>query len=313
MRRIAALCLLALLAPAAPAQALLVYQRIGSNRLVAASNDGRHAHAIGRPGGRVVETAVSPNGRWIVYVVSRGGDGPGAGLAYLVDAAGRHRHLLAADSVQTFASYPSIAWSPTSRYVALGPDADLDVLVIDVVTGRQRAIPMPDVSAGASFSPDGRYLAFAWAGGSQGPLMDAIRLGSGDNVPTPAGDLPLWGRRGLAFDDDQGLELATGIRHGNVYVQPLGSAATPVGWSADGRRLLAAVSVRGPRDSVGAILITLPQATATGVPQIFRELDGISRDGRHVLGVVGHSVVDVGTGGRARTLAAGARAASWNR
>jgi Tol biopolymer transport system component len=101
--------------------------------------------------------AVSPDGRWLVYVSARAG----IGKLFLRDlTTGGERQLTAGDKVDL---YP--AWSPDSRLVAYtsGDNDNHDVFVIDVstpqATPRQLTTWKYD-DLRPTFSPDGALVAF---------------------------------------------------------------------------------------------------------------------------------------------------------
>ena len=101
--------------------------------------------------------AVSPDGRWLVYVSARAG----IGKLFLRDlTTGGERQLTAGDKVDL---YP--AWSPDSRLVAYtsGDNDNHDVFVIDAsapqATPRQLTTWKYD-DLRPTFSPDGAFVAF---------------------------------------------------------------------------------------------------------------------------------------------------------
>ena len=101
--------------------------------------------------------AVSPDGRWLVYVSARAG----VGKLFLRDlTTGVERRLTAGDKVDL---YP--AWSPDSRLVAYtsGDNDNHDVFVIDAstpqATPRQLTTWKYD-DLRPTFSPDGAFVAF---------------------------------------------------------------------------------------------------------------------------------------------------------
>ena len=105
------------------------------------------------------------------------------------------------------------------------------------------------------------------------------------------------------------------VRHAGGQSRLLVPASTsvlyPLGWSAGGGRLLAA---QGETEfTLKALLITPSSGQVVTFAPTFSEIDGLSKNGRHVLGVVDGNVVTAAADGSSRVLASSASSASWTR
>lgn len=293
----------------ATAQATLVYQRSTNDRLIAARDDGTHARVIARLNEPVAYVGVSPNGRWAAFLTTGSPiSDQNAGNICVIDLrGGRPRQLLKRD-----VSLSPIAWSPDSRHLVVGDVNASKAIVVDAATGAHFALHLDDgfFFAGASFSPRGVRVAVGAVPVSptaEGDL-DIFNAGSGEEVDVAGeGQTPAWGRRGFAYRDLDGLEFTSQVDGSARTLLPAADEPVPVGWSANGRRLLAVVG------EGEAHLLTPSENADRALPQAFAEVDALSRDGAHVLGVAGHDVVSVSAAGNVRILARHARSASWNR
>lgn len=327
------LAILAVLLPAAPAHASIVYARGGLHRSVWIANDDGSAARKLVAGGE--EPRISPDGRAVVYTVE--GDGNRPQLREIPAAGGASKLLLAP------VRFGTLAWSPDSRYVAAqtGPlNGAQKLVLIDRATGTSRTLARGAFYS-ASFSPDSTQLVY-----SRAPRDALFPVANLEVAPTAGGparaitsdghdQYPLWGPSRIAF-----TRYHRPARHGdgpkfNLWLSaPDGSGRrrlthdkvpflltglTAVAWSADGTRLLAQF---GGQDTAYAVTVD----PATGAEDVLGSksqgfvVDALSHDGSTVLGTLGGAifgsrarVVTVPyAGGRATTLAHG-DSADWNR
>jgi len=297
----AALVVLAGTAPSAGAA--LVYLRSSSREVVVARDDGSAPQVVAPSS---FYARVSPDGRWLVYVPYR----RGAGIRLMSVHGGRS--WLVAHDPSASAGFPSsgVAWSPNGRYLAVGQSPD-GLVVYDAVRHRRRFASRLVFFGGASFSPDSSRLAFESDGiRDNNVAVTSVSRLKVRSVIRDAGS-PVWGRGGLAFTREKrpaGIVLR--IRRSPLLV-PFDFSADlfAVGWSRDGRRLLAAKNSPPLR----ALLIAPATRQVTTLSPIFSTVDALSRDGNAILGVINGDVVTVTAGGAVTVLAHGAVNPSWTR
>jgi hypothetical protein len=268
----------------------------------AASLAGTEAERLG-PG---EDPLVSPDGSSVAAALSgvtTGGSGP-ALVVYSATGGIAHRYLnLASES-----AWP-LAWSRDSRYLAVftqptvtigGPEKPSALAILDVRERAMRTIVHGEIK-GASFAPDrSDRLVFARAA-SHAPeaatnLYSVGPIGTGLLRLTSDGRSlnPVWGPSSvLAYDRervrllaDPLLQIRLRSRSGRTRVlaangeQQAGSGLVPLGFSADGSRLLA-----GNQDASEAWVVRVDSGsarrlTSRGHPVTGR---GISVDGSKVL------------------------------
>ena len=326
-----------------PVSRHLVYQKVaGTAGIWIADVDGSNARLL-VPGGTA--PAISPDGKWVVYnggCDQVSGDCSGA---YVVSTSGEKPRQISPPLV-------GISWSPDSeRIVATDPgihDApDSTLLSIDIGSGKAVTLARGSIY-GASFSPDGEQIVYAVADkpSNEGFIAEEIDLfvsgrdGGDANQITDDGQsgYPVWGPKSIAFSKlipspDWGRhELweiqADGSRR-RAIVAPLPKryrghghlGLVPIDWSREGRGLLA-----GSINEWGSIPIAVdPQTGETrqlaedqasypvalsrsGDVALFFIVDNVgSYPARNTVLVVPYA------GGKARVVARGALAASWNR
>lgn len=306
MIRVALAALAAILAFAAPADAVLVYQRGAGDDtvVVAARNDGSHARVVAHGFG----PQVSPSGRLIAYFTGR----CASDCVHVVDRRGGHHHLLSRWSWYV----DGVAWSPDERYMVVessrhfgAPARLIDVrrnTSTDIKSGGDQEY------GGASFTPDGSAVDVAMlivsSSGSTGDLRHVdIETGKGRWIG--GCDTPLWGRHGLACNDDDQYELVLRKHLDEDPETILRRNAYPVDWSANGNRLLAWEYSRLARQ---AVLIDLSPRTIRRVWEPIYPV-ALSRDGEEVLGEMQGNVVERASNGAVRVLAPDAASPSWTK
>lgn len=327
-------------AGAAPARPELAYTAgMVKPRVWLADADGTHAHPLVHG----AEPLVSPNGEFIA--VSPLG---GRGSRLVIYSPGSEAHDYLGGRV---ISATALAWSPDSRYLAVDtlsiaahPVRKLSGLaVIDARTGAMKMIaegsacgvsfaprPPDRLVYGSAPMPDGCF-------GSHVNLYEvavresAVRALTRDGVSLN----PVWGAHWIAFDREKPRKLAAPeyevwvmdadgthrrqLTH--MRVSPMAEGLIPLGFSADGDRLL--LAYKG-EDASEAWTIQFPAGVAKQLTVGGQSVmpSAISRDGRSVLVTAGGflgpptrqtiELVPFG-GGRARVLVRDAEEPSWNR
>lgn len=241
-------------------------------------SDGSHPRLLGQ--GQAPR--LSPDGRWIAF--SRGLD------IYVVPRTGERPWLVARNTA-------SARWSPSSRYLAVFPEQNRVLYVIDIETRGRVTIDRGATICGASFSPSGDEIVWARNRGEGCAAEGSVDLfrarvdGSERTRLTRDGrsSVPVWGSRGIAFarvrpSGDLAFpiyELWIMRADGRGIRQLTRSSHYPLEWSADGRRLL---TVTYRRSSAKASIVDVQAGNVRSVVQR-KYLFGLAlaRDGRSVL------------------------------
>lgn len=149
--------------------------------------DGLNPRPVYTGAGDIVSVSWSPNGEKIAYAMNTGT--PQEYDIFTMDTNGRN-HLKISQGLQGIGG--SVDWSPdgTSLLVYAGPFGDKDIFKIDVATGAFVQLTDGGNNAGASYSPDGRYIVFnSLRNGDQADLYIMEADGSGlrqlTNDPEP--------------------------------------------------------------------------------------------------------------------------------
>jgi Tol biopolymer transport system component len=259
--------------------------------------------------------AVSPDGRWIAF-------GRGVDLLVMPAAGG------AAEKVYTFTGRGAEAgaptWAPNSRHLAFETNDGLAVLDL-------RSLHTTVVAANAaswpSFSPDSRKIVYP-AGDHRGDDLYVVPTRGGTPVRLTYDHksfAPVWGKPGIAFDHFthgafSDIWLSDGTPHHIRQLTHTGAGASPIAFSADGKKLLAA----NPAMHNGR-LWAVDVATGDARPltpwvgDLFAQ--GLSADGSTVLAAIGcgglglpWGVVETipFAGGKPHVIVHGPCRASWN-
>jgi hypothetical protein len=197
----------------------------------------------------------------------------------------------------------SVHWSPDSTKLACvdSPITTGDpgrLLVIDAASAAVTTLATGYFDSRVSFSPDSARLAYAQnasAASTRGGALKTVDLATHATATLRHGAAaPVWGPRAIAFSTVKpggpyGLKLnvavvkpnGTGFRRLTRF-RPrfLQSGLSPVAWSANGRRLLAAL---GGQDTWQAYAVNPKRGGARAI-RAFVTPAALSRDGRFVIG-----------------------------
>jgi Tol biopolymer transport system component len=277
--------------------------------------------------------SVSPDGRFVAYV-----DPYDEELRlFLLDLESRKS--------RDFGPTRLLAWSPDGRTLATSNRSHL--ALVDAESGASRTVAKGEIWS-ASFSPDGKAIVFAEGYALEGNLV-VLRLSDGHRSELASGgDDPVWGTSWIAFarwDLDEELGKDYGAVSTLYLIRPDGSGLhqltidektagqgkddylryglVPLTFSADGKRLLAKVSMElGPME-----LVTFAVPRGPGRKLTDAEDKGaiwaadLSADGTRILFEDGalddeanHAIFTMSLeGGKRHLLISNATQASWAR
>lgn len=133
--------------------------RVGDNptAIWMVNADGLNPRLVFTGAGDIVAVAWSPNGEKIAYAMSVGV--PQEYEIFIMDADGRnHRRL--SQGLRGIGG--SLDWAPDGSHVLIhaGPFGDKNIFKLDANTGEFAQLTRGGNNAGASYSPDGRYIVF---------------------------------------------------------------------------------------------------------------------------------------------------------
>ena len=332
-----------------PVERHLVYEKLGQRGIWIADVAGGHARLLVR-GGRA--PAISPDGRWVVYVSCDPDDELVCKGTFVISTSGGEPRKLSSD-VDTRRPR-SDTWSPDSKRIVVSrgsPSGEEEALIsIDLASGKELKLAHGS-SWGSRFSPDGKQVVYVRAGpatsASGMESTDLFVVDSSGGEPkqiTHTGDsaAPVWGPKSIAFarllpdgewgrseiwqvqPDGSGLRTITGPlpeRYRSESGGDTKEGLRPVAWSEDGRALLSAFvwssEIPVAVDPVSGEIRDLVEVE-------FQYAVDISRDGRAALAYtyppIGGFNDDSATvliipyaGGRPKIVARGAGSPSWNR
>jgi hypothetical protein len=274
-----------------------------STQLTATTPTGRIVIARGDGSGRRVlgdgwASFVSPDGaRVAVTDFDQTSVGPtNQTLKLFATSGGPPAHVLAIDCLGVY-------WSPDSKKLACVdhgvPTGDpRPLLVIDAASGSVTTVATGYIDSRVSFSPNSARLAYAQSNrdaSKSGGALKAVNLARHTTATLRQGAAaPVWGPRAIAFSTVKpggpyGVTLnvavvkpdGTGFRRLTRF-RPrfLQSGLSPIAWSSNGRRLLAAL---GGQDTWQAYAVDPKRGGARAI-RAFVTPAALSRDGRFVIG-----------------------------
>jgi len=233
---------------AAPAHATLVYTKSNKDgtatRVYVADGDGTNAHKLGNG----ILPTVSPDGRWVAWIV------PGSPDRVKMRLADRSRK---ARDVKTATEINNLQFSPDSKWLGVAASTRLWVYNIH---DREEVKAASGNLRGFSFSPDSKSVAFGTAGRNQSfdAPTDLYRFVIADEqrvrITRDRKSLnPLWTERGL-IHDRQRVRANAAPSYNLFEIQPdggslrritklripdLASGLVPLELSANGERMIA--------------------------------------------------------------------------
>jgi hypothetical protein len=279
---------------ASPAAARLVYVCGPSNAVVVARNDGSDAHVIGHGAAPVL----SPDGARVAFFR----EFPDHTELHLVSAQGGQRRLLLGDA---FIDEPSpVYWAPDARHLlAMGTRSR--AFLFNVKKRTKHLYRLHDGPlAGAAFSPDSLRLLFGQNSGAAVGDLYLVRTGQPNPRLLGQGDAPTWSKLGVAYHQPGRIGFAKDPEDKPHKVAT--TAGFPMAVSDSGRRILVV-------DASHAELVDPIKKTKRRLNVKFDSIDGLSHDGRHILGVVNGDVSNVHSDGSVHVVVPNARQPSWNK
>lgn len=314
----------------APAQATLVYTKSTKNnastRVYVADNDGKHAHRIGRG----ILPTVSPDGRWVAWIV------PGSPDVVKMRLADRSRR---AREVESGSEIFNLQFSPDSKWLGVGASTRLWVYNIH---DRESVKASSGNQRGFSFSPDSKSVAFGTAGRNESfdSPTDLYSFAIADKkrvrITRDRKSLnPLWAERGIIHDrqrvrdgaapsynlfeiqpDGGSLRRITKLR-----IPPLASGLVPLEISANGKRMIAQFDGQDIALGFRVNVETGKAHTLGKFGESGLVAADLTADGRTVLGTTGgadpnnkHNVVTMPyAGGKQKVLVRNAFDPDWSR
>jgi hypothetical protein len=288
-------CCFLVAAFASPAQAAThLTATTAAGKIVIARADGSDRRVLGSGW----ESFISPDGASVA--VTDWEQGPTAPMNHRLElyasAGGAPAHVLAIECL-------SVHWSPDSTKLAcvnrdIGGFDPGSLLVIDAATAAATTVATGYIQPKVSFSPDSARLAYIQDASDYAPGGGALKVVELAMATTTTlrrrAVAPAWGPRAIAFSIvrpggpvGRKLDVAVVQPDGTGYrrltrFRPrfLQSGLTPVAWSANGRRLLAAL---GGQDTFEAYAVN-PRRGGARRLHAFVTPAALSRDGRFVIG-----------------------------
>jgi Tol biopolymer transport system component len=340
---VAMLAALVLTLCAAPAGATITYEKNAASAkptIWVAEDNGGGVRELAKAGQGGFQPLISPDGSAVIFSSQPARGNP---ALQLVSTAGGAISSLAANEQDM----TSTAWSPNSQTIAtvLGATPEHERLVLINVAARTTRVVASGSFQGVSFSPDSTQLAYSRAPNQRSfPTSSDIYVVSivaGAPVRLTSNhrsSQPVWGPTQIAFARSVKPKRKQDFPKSNIWLMnPNGSNArqltrqkapfltagpSPLGFSADGTRLLAEFTGQDVTYGEGVLVSSGAVHTFGRTRSVAFGLmaAGISRDGSTVLGATGgfepgpnHNVVTVPfAGGPATVIVRDAFSPSWN-
>jgi hypothetical protein len=299
---------LALLALPASSGAKLAYRNM-AGQIVVARDDG----SAPKVRARGLQPSVSPNGRRLAWLT-----GPSQNSAprvlHVSDVGGAHARVLVRNVYRPgFLPLP-LPWAPDSRTLAVSSTFRFGGYVVDTRTGTRSFVSSDFRFDGATFSPNSSRMIYAdsSAGCDNGGIV-LFSLRPRRRTSLGCGEGAVWGPKGFAFlRGDWVYFVSRPGRKPRRLISEGDGVVVPVGWSADGQRLLA-YEAGATETALHALILDRTTGLTQTVGPAFTNIVAISRDGHRVLGESGGDVVAAGDAGTTTVLAKDASSPSWSR
>ncbi|MFT3865829.1 MAG: hypothetical protein QM729_16310 [Solirubrobacterales bacterium] len=328
------LLVVALLALPAVANATLTYTKgLSKPKVYLAEDNGKGAKSIGSGS----NSHISPNGETVIYEreTKQGGE-----MRLYDVSVGKGERLL-----NPWVESYIFAWAPNSTLIAAltgGLNGPQTLLVINVETMKRTKVATGYFN-GVSFSPDSEELVYGVSQSTYYPLKSTIYRAGVDGTGKVAlshdrnSAHPLWGPKGqivfarqlgaktrkygpenqLFLMNEKGRQVS---RLTHTKVDPLAQGLSPLGFSANGARLLTEFGGQDQSYAVAVSTVTGAEKKLTQDPETGFEGSAISADGTTVLGTTGlgfgdphPKVVTVPwSGGSQKVLVVGGYEPSWS-
>lgn len=168
--------------------------RVGDNptAIWMVNSDGLNPRLIYTGVRDIVATAFSPNGEQVAYAMSLGI--PQEYEIFIMDSNGRN-HRRISEGLQGVGG--SISWAPDGSHVLVhaGLFGDKNIYRLDVNTGNAVQLTNGGNNAGASYSPDGRYIVFNSLRNDDQADLYIMRADGTNQVQLTFDPEPDWGAR----------------------------------------------------------------------------------------------------------------------
>jgi Tol biopolymer transport system component len=152
--------------------------------------DGLNPHLVYAGPGTIVATAWSPNGERIAYAMSVGV--PQEYEIFTMNTEGKD-HIRISQGLQGIGG--SLDWSPDGKSLLIyaGPYNDKNIFKLEVADGAYTQLTDGGNNAGASYSPDGKYIVFNSMRNNEQADLYIMRVDGTNQVQLTNHPEPDWG------------------------------------------------------------------------------------------------------------------------